>query len=76
MPAHLELLWTSLTNQAKEGFGMERWWNCVVEVTVPFDTPEEARSAFNDEATIDALFEIFGNDVVISGRIEEATDED
>jgi hypothetical protein len=44
---------------------MERWWNCVVEVTVPFDTPEEARNAFTDDETIDRLFEILGNSAVI-----------
>lgn len=55
---------------------MERWWNCVVEVTVPFDSEEEARNAFTDDETIDRLFEIFGNNAVIGGRIEEATDED
>jgi len=55
---------------------MERWWNCVVEITVPFDTPEEAMTAFTDDETIGRLFEIFGGDAVISGRIEEATDED
>lgn len=54
----------------------ERWWNFVVEVRVPFDTPEEAREAFTDEETIDRLFEIFGTSAVISGRVEEATDED
>jgi hypothetical protein len=55
---------------------MERWWNCIVEITVPFDTPEEARNAFNDDETIEALFKIFGTSAVIGGRIEEATDED
>ncbi len=37
----------------------ERWWNAVVEVTVPFDTAEEAREAFTDDDTIDRLFDIF-----------------
>jgi hypothetical protein len=55
---------------------MERWWNCVIEITVPFDTAEEARNAFTDEETIDRLFEIFGNNVVMGGRIEEASDDD
>ena len=54
---------------------MERWWNCVVEVTVPFDK-EEARNAFTDDETIDHLFGIFGESAVIGGRIEEATNED
>jgi hypothetical protein len=48
---------------------------CLIEVVVPFDTPEEARNAHADDETIDRLFEIFGNNVVISVRIEEATDE-
>lgn len=55
---------------------MERWWNCVIEVVVPFDTPEEARNPFTDDDTLDALFKLFGNSAVISGRVEEATDED
>ena len=55
---------------------MERWWNLTVEVTVPFDTPEEARNAFTDDETIEALFAIFGASAVIGGRVEEATDED
>jgi hypothetical protein len=54
---------------------MERWWNCVVEVTVPFDTAEEARNAFTDDETLDALFALFGENAVIGGRVEEATDE-
>jgi hypothetical protein len=48
---------------------------CLIEVVVPFDTPEEARNAHTDDETIDRLFEIFGNNVVISVRIEEATNE-
>jgi hypothetical protein len=55
---------------------VERWWNCVVEIVVPFDTPEEARNAYTDDETLDRLFEIFGENVVISGRVEEATDAD
>ncbi len=43
---------------------MERWWNCVVEVTVPFDTSEEAKNAVTDDETIDRLFEIFGNNAL------------
>jgi hypothetical protein len=54
------VLWSSLASEAKGGSVMERWWNCVIEVTVPFDTPENARNAFTDEGTIDRLFEIFG----------------
>jgi hypothetical protein len=54
---------------------MERWWNCIVEVRVAFDSPEEARNAFTGDETIDRLFEIFGDSAVITGRIEEATDE-
>jgi hypothetical protein len=55
---------------------MECWWNCVVEVTLPFDTQEEALNAFTDDETIAALFAILGENAVIGGRVEEATDED
>ena len=51
---------------------MERWWNCVIEVTVPFDTPEDARNAFTGEGTINRLFEILRNNAVIGERIQEA----
>jgi hypothetical protein len=54
----------------------ERRWNCVVEIVVRFDTPEEARDAYTDDETLDRLFEIFGENVLISGWVEEATDED
>jgi hypothetical protein len=39
---------------------VERWWNCVIEIRVPFDTREEARTAYNDNEVIEALFAIFG----------------
>jgi hypothetical protein len=53
----------------------ERWWNAVVEITVPFDTREEAMEAFTDDDTLDCLFDIFGGSAVIGGRIEEAVGE-
>ena len=53
----------------------DRWWNAVVEVTVPFDTAEEAREAFTDDDTIDRLFEIFGSNAVIGWRIEEVIED-
>jgi len=51
-----------------------RWWNAVVAIRVPFDTPEEARDAFTDDETIDRLFDIFGNNATIGGTVEEAVE--
>jgi hypothetical protein len=53
---------------------MERWWNAVVEIMVPFDTEEEARNAFRDDETIEAVFAIFGPPAVMSFRVEEAVE--
>ena len=39
---------------------MARWWNAVVEIMVPFDTEEEARNAFTNNETIEAVIAIFG----------------
>jgi hypothetical protein len=55
---------------------LDRWWNAVVEIWIPFDTPEEAREAFTDDDTLDRLFEIFGENTVIGGRIEEAVEDE
>jgi hypothetical protein len=50
---------------------LDRWWNAVVEIRVPFDTPEQARDAFVDDDTVDALYAIFGGSATLSGYVEE-----
>jgi hypothetical protein len=52
----------------------ERWWNAIIQVTLPFDTAEEAQAAVHDGDTADRLIEVFGDNAVISGRIEEAVE--
>jgi hypothetical protein len=50
----------------------DTWWNARIEVVVPFDTAEEAATAFRDDATIDRLYELFGDSAVMRFDVEEA----
>jgi hypothetical protein len=59
---------------ARKQLQPDRWWNAVSEIRVPFDTPEDARAAFEDDDTFDRLFEIFGDNATIGGRIEQAVE--
>jgi hypothetical protein len=52
-----------------------KWWNLVIEVTVPFDTREEAMAYRDRDDWADSVFELFGDNAVIGGCIEEADSE-
>lgn len=52
---------------------MERWWNAVIEITVPFDTAEEA-IAFSHGEVVERLVEILGPTASVGGTVEEAVE--
>jgi hypothetical protein len=51
---------------------MTKWWNLVITVTLPFDTQEEAMAYRDRDSWPEALWDLFGENTVIGGRIEEA----
>lgn len=52
-----------------------KWWNAVTEIRVPFDTRDEAIAGTVTDEQYAILIELFGEDALVGGHIEEVEEE-